>query len=556
MLTLLHVKNLALVEDVSVEFGDGLNVVTGETGAGKSLLIGALYLLLGERASPASVRAGAPQAVVEARFALGNPGPVDEVLAEAGMEPCCDGELVLRRVVKAAGGGQAYVNDAPATLPLLKRLGAHLVDLHGPHDHQSLFHPAAQLALLDAYAGLDGALEEYGAAFAERQGWLERLAELSGPDDGLADQIDLLSWRVKEIDEVGPSIEDEAQVRAEHETLGHMQRVLELGQTVVQAVSEAETSALETLAPALKAAEELSRLHPDAAGWAETLRGHADGLAALSLAVQRALGDLEGDADRMEFLDGRLAAYERLKRKYGPGVEEVLAARAAAAERLADLQARDERRGEARREAERLAGVLRELGGKISRARAAAAERLAPAVTAELKDLAFPHAALRVDLSALDEPGPRGLDAVEFVFSPNAGEPPRPLRAIASSGEISRVMLALKVVLAAADPVELLVFDEIDANVGGETAHAVGAKLRLAAANRQIVVITHLAPVAACGAHHFAVRKSVADGRTSTGVAPLDAESRVTEIARMLGSPTSPVVREHAKALLAQWGKG
>ncbi|MBR6021994.1 MAG: DNA repair protein RecN, partial [Kiritimatiellae bacterium] len=188
----------------------------------------------------------------------------------------------------------------------------------------------------------------------------------------------------------------------------------------------------------------------------------------------------------------------------------------------------------------------------LSAARADAAARLAPAVAAELRDLAFPHASLQVALSPLPEPGPRGLDAVEFVFSPNAGEPPRPLRAIASSGEISRVMLAIKVVLAAADPVELLVFDEIDANVGGETAPAVGAKLRLAAANRQIVVITHLAPVAACGDRHFAVKKSVAGGRTSTAVAPLAPDARVIEIARMLGSSTSPVVLSHARELLSR----
>ncbi|MBR6021569.1 MAG: AAA family ATPase, partial [Kiritimatiellae bacterium] len=370
MLTLLHVKNLALVEDASIEFGPGLNVVTGETGAGKSLLIGALYLLLGERASPASVRSGAPQALVEARFALADPAPVDALLADAGLDPCIDGELLLRRVVRASGGGQAYVNDAPVTLPLLKRLGAHLVDLHGPHDHQSLFHPSAQLALLDAYAGLSAPLAGYAAAYAERQSWLDRLEELSGPDDGLADQIDLLSWRVREIDEVAPSADDEAQVRAEHETLGHLQRVLELGQTVVQAVSESDASALATLAPALKAAEELSRLLPDAAEWSSALHSHANGLAALSLSVQRALSALDADPERLDFLDSRLAAYDRLERKYGPALADVLAARDEAARRLDELRSRDELRATARREADRLTARLRELGAALSAARA------------------------------------------------------------------------------------------------------------------------------------------------------------------------------------------
>lgn len=552
MLTDLHVKNLALVEDASIEFGPGLNVVTGETGAGKSILVGALYLLLGERASPSTVRAGAPQCVVEARFALADSAPVDAVLSDAGLDPCVDGELVLRRVLRASGGGQAYVNDAPATLPLLKRLGAHLVDLHGPHDHQSLFRPAAQLALLDALAGDRDALAAYEAAFAERRGWLDRLADLSGPDDGLSDQIEMLSWRVKEIDEVAPTPDEETSIRAEHETLGQLQRILELGQTVVQAAAESESSALSTLAPAQKAAEELSRLLPDAADWAESLRAASRSLAALSTDVQRRLGALEADGDRLEWLDNRLAAYERLKRKYGPTVDDVLAARETAAARLAELQSRDARRDEAHREIARLDAALRTLGADLRKARQKAAARLGPAATKELRALAFARASFNVELSPLPEPGPKGLDAVEFVFAPNAGEPPRPLRAIASSGEISRVMLALKVVLAGADPVELMVFDEIDANVGGETAHAVGRKLRQAADSRQIVAITHLAPVAACGQHHFAVRKSEESGRTVTRVAPLSPDARVDEITRMLGGEsTSPVVRQHAAALLA-----
>jgi len=552
VLTLLHVKNLALVEDASIEFGPGLNVVTGETGAGKSLLIGALYLLLGERADHDAVRAGASQCVVEARFSLADPAAADAVLAEAGLEPCVEGELVLRRVLRASGGGQAYVNDAPATLPLLKRLGAHLVDLHGPHDHQSLFRPAAQLALLDAHARDAEPLAAYEAAFAERRGWLGRLEELSGPDDGLSDQIDMLAWRVQEIDEVAPTPDEESAVRAEQETLGSLQRVLELGQTVVQAASESEESALNTLAPALKAAEELARLLPDAAEWADSLRGAARSLAALSTAVQRRLGALDADPARLEWLDARLAAYERLKRKYGPTVEDVLATREAAAARLGELRSRDGRREEARREIARLDRVLLDLGAALRKAREKAARRLAPAVTAELRALAFADASLRVDLSPLPEPGPRGLDAVEFVFTPNPGEPPRPLRAIASSGEISRVMLALKTVLADADPVDLMVFDEIDANVGGETAHAVGRKLRRAAASRQIVAITHLAPVAACGVHHFAVRKTIDGDRTTTRVEKLSGDARADEITRMLGgAATSPVVREHALALLA-----
>ena len=537
MLTLLRVKNLALVEEAAVAFAPGLNVVTGETGAGKSILIGALYLLLGERADTSAVRAGEAQCVVEATFQLADPRAVDAELAAAGLEPCDHGQLILRRTVKATGGGQAYVNDAPVTLPLLKRLGARLVDLHGPHDHQSLFQPAAQLDILDA----------------DTEAWRRDAAEELSRDVGdLAAQIDLLAYRVKEIEEAEPVEGEEEKVRAEQQTTGHAQRILELGQQVVQAISEDENAALSVLAPARKALDELARLMPAAQDWPEALRAPTDALAALSVSIQRELSAIDADPARLEWLDQRLATYDKLKRKYGGSVEEILAALETSRARLKDLRSRDEQKAAVAKEIAAAEKELRVLGAALRKRRAAAAEKLAPAITAELQALGFAHGAFGIELPPTDEPAATGLDRAEFGFAPNVGEPMRPLRAIASSGEISRVMLALKVVLAEADKIPLLVFDEIDANVGGETAHAVGRKLAQAAKRRQVVAITHLPPVAACGAHHFAVRKTVRDGRTHTSVAPLDEAARVDELARMLGGRASTsVALRHAAELLA-----
>ena len=552
MLTLLRVKNLALVEEATVAFEPGLNIITGETGAGKSILIGALYLLLGERADTSAIRAGETQCVVEATFQLAEPQVVNDILTDTGLEPCDHGLLILRRTVKAAGGGQAFVNDAPVTLPLLKRLGAHLVDLHGPHDHQSLFQPASQLDILDSFARADAERAAYAAAFARRQALLARREELAGDRGDLDAQIALYAHQVREIEEAAPVEGEEDEVRAEQQTAGHAQRILELGQLIVQATSEDENSALAIMAPARKALDELARLLPAAKEWLAEFRGHTDALAALTGAIQSELTHISADPARLEWLDQRLATYDKLKRKYGPSLADILQTLAAAKTRLQDLQTRDQQKADVEKELLAVEKELQTAGRTLRKRRAAAAEKLAPAITAELQALGFAHGLFAIELTPSEAPLASGLDKLEFAFAPNVGEPMRPLRAIASSGEISRVMLGIKVVVAAADRIPLLVFDEIDANVGGETARAVGQKLAQAAKRRQVIAITHLPTVAACGAHHHAVRKEVQAGRTHTRVVALDHAARVEELARMLGGRESTsVTLRHAAELLA-----
>ena len=552
MLTLLRVKNLALVEEAAVAFEPGLNIITGETGAGKSILIGALYLLLGERADTSAIRAGETQCVVEATFQLAEPQVVNDILTDTGLEPCDHGLLILRRTVKAAGGGQAFVNDAPVTLPLLKRLGAHLVDLHGPHDHQSLFQPASQLDILDSFARADAERAAYANAFSRRQALLARREELAGDRGDLDAQIALYAHQVREIEEAAPVEGEEDEVRAEQQTAGHAQRILELGQLIVQATSEDENSALAIMAPARKALDELARLLPAAKEWLAEFRGHTDALAALTGAIQSELTHISADPARLEWLDQRLATYDKLKRKYGPSLADILQTLAAAKTRLQDLQTRDQQKADVEKELLAVEKELQTAGRALRKRRAAAAEKLAPAITAELQALGFAHGLFAIELTPSETPLASGLDKLEFAFAPNIGEPMRPLRAIASSGEISRVMLGIKVVLAAADRIPLLVFDEIDANVGGETACAVGHKLAQAASCRQVIAITHLPTVAACGAHHHAVRKEVQAGRTHTHVVALDHAARIEELARMLGGRESTsVTLRHAAELLA-----
>jgi DNA repair protein RecN (Recombination protein N) len=552
MLARLSVKNLALVEKLAIDFEPGLNVITGETGAGKSILIGALGMLLGERADKKIIRTGEDACTAEALLELEDPAPVNAVLESLGLEPCEGGQLIIRRIVKANGSNQQTINDSPVTIQGLKQLGEVLVDMHGPHDHQSLLNRAAQLAILDAYGRTEKERSAYGTAWTALQAVEERIASLQNDGGDVEGQIDLLQFRVKEIEAMAPVEGEEESVIQEHSTVSHATRIRELGEGITGGLTEAEGAAFDGMASVQKLLDEMAGLLPDATAWRDEARTIAIGIKELSASVASRLEAIETDPARLEWLEQRMSAYQKLRRKYGGSVSEALAQLSAARQRLLDLQNRGDTL--ARLETERIAATkqVQAAGKKLSDQRGKAAEKLAAEITGHLRDLGFAHGVFSVEMSHAEAKA-SGLDDVNFGFAPNLGEQKKPLRDIASSGEISRVMLATKAVLAAHDRIPVLVFDEVDANVGGEMGNAIGKKLHTLAGARQVICITHLPQVAARGTTHFAVKKQVRDQRTVSQVDKLDKDQRVEEIARMLGGrDVTSAVLTHARELIGQ----
>ncbi len=550
MLSRLNIRNLALVDSLSIEFHSGLNVITGETGAGKSLLIGALRLLLGERADKSMIRTGGKSCGIEAVFELAVPAEVNAVLEEAALPPCEDGVLIIRRTITESSS-KNLVNDSQVTLNILKALGDCLVDMHGPYDHQSLLKTDAQMDILDAFGELSLDCAEYREKYKYFQGLEKRLKELSNLDDsGLDEQIDLLSWRIKEIQDAKITEEDETAVLQEHEQIANAQNILELAQTAVAGLTEGEVSAFDGLSAARNACARLETYIPEANAWGEELEGAVRTAQEISAVIQSAVGDISAGPERMQFLDERVALYRSLKRKYAPSVPEILEKLDEWQEHLNDLQSRDEQRAAVETECSAALFKTEKAGKLLRKKRQKAAGELADAITAELRDLGFEHGLFEVQLLECNSTA-SGMDEIEFGFAPNAGEAMRPLRAIASSGEISRVMLAVKTILARHDRIPLLVFDEIDANVGGEIANAVGEKLAQVGKTHQLIAITHLPQVAVFGTTHFAVSKDVREGRTFTGITPLAGEARTEELARMLGGKDlTNVTLQHAREML------
>lgn len=558
MLVSLRVKNLALVEDITVEFGPGLNIITGETGAGKSILIGALGLLLGERADKSLVRAGEEQCRAEAVFELADPDPINEILEELGLDPLTDATLIIRRTVKAEGSGSSIINDRPVTVQALKQIGERLVDMHGPYDHQSLLSVDTQRDILDAFGHLHKLRVPYETRYETLAALIRRRDELSDAGDDLAEQIDLLSYKVKELEEAKLSEEEEEKVAEEHAVFGHAQRIVELANEIAGALTEHEGSAFDLVAATLRPLDELARLLPEAEAWREEADAITRQIRELSAALALRLEGIDADQGRLAWLDDRMTTYQKMKKKYGPTVSDALATLDKSRRRLEDLESRDERAAALGKEIEGHRVELMALGKKMHKERDRVALEMADAITEELRALGFAHGRFGVAVRE-HEPLAHGLDAIEYGFEPNPGEGARPLRQIASSGEISRVMLATKAVLARHDRIPVLVFDEIDANIGGETGGAVGRKLAEVAKHHQILCITHLPQVAMYGRQHHAVRKEIDQGRTHMTVRKLAQEERVEEMARMLGGrDLTDVTLKHARGMLknAQSEKG
>ena len=547
----LRIRNLALVEDLTWQPGSGLVAITGETGAGKSLLIGALQLLLGERADKSLIRAGADSCTVEAVFEIGEARGLDEWLEENGAEPCAEGELLLKRTLAAAGAGRQFINGSACTLAALKALGDRLVDLHGPHDHQSLFSREAQTRVLDAYAGAAALAADFAAAYREQArlaGEVERLRDL---EKDAAMRREMLAHAAGEIADAKLRPGEEEEVMSRLRAAGNSQRLIELGAHMVSALgAEGEGGVRSALAGAVRSARELARLDDAATPLLESLEDVAGKVAEIESETRHYAEKIEADPATLRELEARADLLQSLKRKYGGSIEEVMARGEQAAKDLQDIETRGEKISALEKEQAAAAAKAAKSAKALTAARSKAAPALAKAVTGELRELGFLRAEFGVRLEPLEEARSLGAELAEFEFAPNPGEPAKPLRAIASSGEISRVMLALKSVLAGQDGVPLLVFDEIDANVGGEVAVKVGQKMRGLSKAHQVLCITHLPQVASAAHRQFAVTKEFDGRRTATAVGELRGEERVAELARMLGGHDSDSAVAHARTLL------
>ena len=548
MLSRLKVSNLAIVEKAEAEFAPGLNVLTGETGAGKSVLMGALELVTGARADSGVVREGEKEARVEAEFSLppSRAKGVRDILDDLGVD--FDGEfLAIRRTVGASGTGRVWVNDSPSTVSTLKRLGATLVDIHGPRANQNILEERFQREALDSFADAD--LAPYSERWAALVAARGRLAALEG-ESATADELDMLRYQVGELESAGIS-EDDDEIAARHAAAAHAGELVDAANEITEALG-GDSGAAETLIRLQPRFAAMAKRLPAAEGWQAEADDITLRIQELSRSVADAASAVDADPETLAALDERLTVVNRLKRRHGcadaRSLMEVLAAKKA---RLDDLERRDERLEELRREVASADAEVRRAGAALSKRRKAAAAKLSKAVTAGLHDLGFLQADFSVSLAPCDSQ-PHGCDKVEYMFGPNPGEPSRPLAAIASSGEAARVMLALKSVLSAHDSTDVLVFDEIDANIGGEAGRVVGEKMRAVARDHQVIAITHLPQSAACGDRHLVVSKSVSGGRTRTRIEAVEGAARAREIARMLGGGDSAVVARHAEELLSQ----
>lgn len=555
MLTTLRIKNLALVADLSLELQPGLNVITGETGAGKSILIGALNLVLGERADRNLIRSGADSCSVEAVFDINKlKAPLATFLDENGLEPCEDGQLVLKRAFTSAGTNRQFVNGSPTTLQILGRIGEWLVDIHGPHDHQSLLHSGRQLAILDAFGRLEAARAKF-TDLTQRRARLEaEKAALIVDEKTYAQQLDLFRFQVREIGEAKLQADEEVRVEEGYRRASNAARLLELSQSALGLLGEEDNSLLTQAGALGKTLHDLQKVDASAEPLSTLHEQAAASLADLQLELSRYQERIELDPSRLRELEERLNLIHSLKRKYGSSVADVIAFGEDVRRKLQSLEQRDEELTRLNTGLAKIDSEILAAGKELSSQRRKLVPPLNKAVVKQLSALGFRQSQFEVALdtaTALPPSGipAAGLDTVEFQFAPNPGEPPRPLRAIASSGEMARVMLALKTVLAAEDEIPVLIFDEVDANVGGETAQAVGEKMQQIARQRQVLCITHLAPVAAHADAHYVVSKQVKAGRTISEITLLGTEDRVTELARMLGGQT-PAARKHAQALL------
>lgn len=551
MLQYIRIKNLALLDEVRLEFEPGFTAVTGETGAGKSVLLGALSLLAGARTDKSLVRQNQDLLEVEAALYFDDTSAIDTLLEEAGLPACEDGVLLLYRSIHRSKMPRVQINGNMATLTQLQSLGESWIDFHGPGEPQKLFQEKRQLEMLDAYADHPKAVESFANDYRAWRGSLKAIAELEGSERLDGDELDFVRKQISKIDAVEVSEESIEALERDYTRMSSAQELAAIASECAAGLVNEEGMS-DQLAAVVARMEDLVELDPDSSPLLERIRSLQIELQDLGSEVERMAGDFDFDPSEIEAVNERMNLWQEVRRKYGGSVESVLAKREELANKIAiqgDIEGvlKEKRDAAAKMEKE-----LAKAAAKLTKAREKAAQSLGEKAGKLLQALGFKKAKLAIEVLQDDKLHERGDSHCRFVFSPNAGQDLLPLNKIASSGETARVMLALKTVLAEADATPLLVFDEVDANVGGEVGRAVGAELARLAAEHQVLCVTHLPQVASLAQNHFVVTKSQDEASTTVDIAPLDdnKEARLSEIARMLGDRNSDSARAHAAELL------
>jgi len=563
MLTLLKIRNFALIDDLSVEFSDGLNLLTGETGSGKSIIVDSLSALTGERVYSEFIKEGEDAARIEGVFEVRTDGALRNEFEEIGLE-LPDGEvadLIVRRELSASGRNRVFVNDQLVTQGFLKKIGAYLADIHGQGEQSTLFSPANHLDILDGFAGADAERTDVSDNFRRLSEVIGELEELRQDEADKLQLLDILRFQADEISRARPSEGEDESLEEEKRRLNNVGKLSEISEEAYGLLYGNDDSILGALERVRERIKELSTFESGFAEYDEGLETAYAVLEDLAYSVRDFAGSVEFSPERLEEIENRLAELGRLKRKYGGSVETVLAHLAESEKRLSNIETAEERERELRAESAKLRASYIEAAKKLHDRRVAAAKKFEKEVEAELGSVALDRArfVVRIETPAeADAEGAglagltaKGFDDVEFLFSANPGESPKPLAKVASGGEASRLMLILKTVAKMKRRRNAAVFDEIDAGVGGRVAEAVGLKLKALSKDQQVLCVTHQPQVASLADSHYLVEKSTDGKRTSVAIRSLDEGERVAEIARMLaGETVSETARDHAKEML------
>ena len=555
MLLNLSISNFAIIDRLEVQFDEGFNVLTGETGAGKSIILDAFGLLLGDRARPGLVRAGATEATVEALFDLAGRDDVRQLFAESGF--LVDDELVLRRIVQSGGRSRAYVNGSLATLAQLQPLAEQLVTVCGQHEHHSLLQRNVHLAILDRYGALDKQVGAYRESYRAMQTVAQQLDRLQNAERDRQQQLDFLRHQSDEIGMAQLSPDEEGTLLAERLLLQNAERLTSITRGGYEALYDSNGAVCEILSGLKDNLQSVAEIDKELAVLADTVQRCLFDLEDVSAQLRSYLGRITFEPDRLEAIEDRLTVLTRLKRKYAPSLSEILNLKDDFDQKITRLENAGETRESLADELTALSDKTGQLGEALSAVRRQVAQKLATTLLTELEDLAMPGASFEVAFLTLSHPGHEGLERAEFMVSLNPGEPLMPLARVASGGELSRLMLALKRLAPDADSVPTVIFDEVDAGIGGAAATAVGRKLQAVSRRSQILCVTHLPQVAAFADHHHRVVKHEFEGRTQTVMERIGGDERVQEMARMLGGEqVTEQTLLHAKELITSSAKG